>query len=83
MRAVSQDRLGGPEVLELVTMPTPKPGLNQILVHVYATAVNPIDGTNRETGAFVGQPPFVLGWDVSGTAEAVGPGVTLYAPGDE
>jgi NADPH:quinone reductase-like Zn-dependent oxidoreductase len=38
---------------------------------------------NRQTGLFVGQPPFVLGWDVSGTVETVGPGVTLYRPGDE
>jgi NADPH:quinone reductase-like Zn-dependent oxidoreductase len=38
---------------------------------------------NRQSGVFVGKPPFVLGWDVSGTVEAVGPGVTLYQPGDE
>jgi len=38
---------------------------------------------NRESGLFIGQAPFVLGWDVSGTVEAVGPGVTLYTPGDE
>jgi NADPH:quinone reductase-like Zn-dependent oxidoreductase len=45
--------------------------------------VNPIDGANRETGALIGEPPFVLGWDVSGTVESVGPGVTLYKPGDD
>jgi NADPH:quinone reductase-like Zn-dependent oxidoreductase len=57
--------------------------VSEILIRVHAAGVNPIDGANRETGAFVGQPPFVLGWDVSGTVEAVGPGVTLYAPGDD
>lgn len=83
MKAVSQDELGGPEVLKLVSVPTPQPGVSQILIRVHAAGVNPIDGAQRETGAFVGSPPFVLGWDVSGTVEAVGPGVTLYKPGDE
>jgi NADPH:quinone reductase-like Zn-dependent oxidoreductase len=83
MKAVSQDELGGPDVLKLVTVPTPAPGVSEILVRVHAAGVNPIDGANRQTGAFVGEPPFVLGWDVSGTVEAVGLGVTLYEPGDE
>lgn len=38
--------------------------------------MNPVDVVNRETGMFVGRPPFVLGWDVSGTVAAVGLGVT-------
>jgi NADPH:quinone reductase-like Zn-dependent oxidoreductase len=83
MKAISQDELGGPEVLELVTLPTPEPGVGEVLVRVHAASVNPVDAMNRESGLFIGQPPFVLGWDVSGTVEAVGLGVTLYAPGDE
>jgi NADPH:quinone reductase-like Zn-dependent oxidoreductase len=83
MRAVSQDELGGPEVLKVGGLPTPEPGVSEILIRVHAAGVNPIDGANRATGAFVGQPPFVLGWDVSGTVEVVGPGVTLYKPGDD
>ena len=82
MKAISQDELGGPEVLKLVSVPTPEPGIGEILVRVHAASVNPIDGANRQTGALVGQPPFVLGWDVCGAVEAVGPGVTLYGPGD-
>ena len=82
MKAVSQDELGGPEVLKLVSLPIPEPGVSEILIRVHAASVNPIDGANRETGAFVGKPPFVLGWDVCGRVEAVGPGVTLYKPGD-
>jgi NADPH:quinone reductase-like Zn-dependent oxidoreductase len=82
MKAVSQDELGGPEVLKLVRLPIPEPGVSQILIRVHAAGVNPIDGANRQTGAFVGEPPFVLGWDVCGSVEAVGPGVTLHAPGD-
>jgi NADPH:quinone reductase-like Zn-dependent oxidoreductase len=83
MRALSQDELGGPEVLKIVNLPTPEPGPSQVLIRVHAAGVNPIDGANRQTGVFVGQPPFVLGWDVSGTIEAVGLGVTLFAPGDD
>ncbi len=82
MKAVSQDELGGPEVLKLVAAPTPEPGVSEILIRVHAAGVNPIDGANRETGALIGEPPFVLGWDVCGAVEAVGPGVTLYSPGD-
>ena len=44
---------------------------------------NPVDVTARQSGVFVGEPPFVLGWDVSGTVETVGLGVTIYQPGDE
>lgn len=83
MRAVSQDELGGPEVLKVVDIERPSPAMGQILVRVRAAGVNPVDVMNRQSGVFVGQPPFVLGWDVSGTVAAVGPGVTLYQPGDE
>jgi NADPH:quinone reductase-like Zn-dependent oxidoreductase len=83
MKAVSQSELGGPEVLTLVDVARPEPGLGQVLVRVHAAGVNPVDAINRQSGAFVGAPPFVLGWDVSGTVAAVGPGVTLYQPGDD
>lgn len=83
MRAISQDTHGGPEVLKSVTTARPTPGLGQILVKVHATSVNPVDVMNRTAGAFVGKAPFVLGYDVSGTVEAVGPGVTVHKPDDE
>lgn len=41
-----------------------------------------MDVLNRPTGPFGGTLPFVLGWDVSGTVESTGPGVTIYEPGD-
>lgn len=83
MLSISQDRLGGADVLTPVTTPVPEPGIGQILIRVLAAGVNPIDRTNRETGLFLGQPPFVLGWDVSGIVEAVGMGVTVHQAGDE
>jgi len=83
MRVVRQTELGGPEVLELVDVARPEPGPTEILVRVHAAGVNPVDWKTREHGVFLGQPPFVLGWDVSGTVEQVGFGVSWLQPGDE
>lgn len=83
MRAIGQDVLGGPEVLKEVRLPRPVPRPNEVLVRVRAAGVNPTDWKHRETGGFLGEPPFVLGWDVSGVVEEVGIGVALFEPGDE
>src|SRR5262245_28747802 len=83
MRAISQDVLGGPDVLHEVELPRPTPGISQILVAVHASGLNPTDWKHRAHRAFLPEPPFVLGWDVSGVVEAVGFGVTLFKPGDE
>nr|WP_227995764.1 NADP-dependent oxidoreductase [Glycomyces albidus] len=84
MRAVIQDELGGPEVLRVAEVERPEPGPTEILVRVHAAGVNPTDWKSRESGGLTGlEPPFTLGWDVSGTVEAVGAGVRLYEPGDE
>ncbi|ALV31719.1 NADP-dependent oxidoreductase [Streptomyces sp. CdTB01] len=83
MRAISQDILGGPEVLKEVELPRPEPRTNEVLVRVRAAGVNPTDWKHRATGGFLGEPPFVLGWDVSGVVEAVGIGVARFKPGDE
>lgn len=83
MRVVTQDRLGGPEVLHTGEAERPTPGVGEILVEVHAAGVNPVDAMQRQTGTFGGPPPFTIGWDVSGVVAAIGPGVTLYAPGDE
>ncbi|MFI6324055.1 NADP-dependent oxidoreductase [Nonomuraea sp. NPDC050556] len=83
MTAVSQDALGGPEVLKLVEVERPEPGPTEVLVRVHAAGVNPTDWKHRASGGFLGAPPFVLGWDVSGVVEAVGIGAALHKPGDE
>ncbi|MFE6846189.1 NADP-dependent oxidoreductase [Streptomyces sp. NPDC057686] len=84
MRAVVVSQWGGPEVLAEVETERPEPGLNEILVRVHAAGVNPVDWKTRASGGLIawGEVPMV-GWDVSGTVEAVGPGVTLYRAGDE
>ncbi|MET7985703.1 MULTISPECIES: NADP-dependent oxidoreductase [unclassified Streptomyces] len=83
MRAISQTVLGGPEVLEEVTLERPSPRPNEILIRVRAAGINPTDWKHRATGGFLGEPPFVLGWDVSGVVEATGIGVAHFRPGDE
>ena len=83
MRAISQDVLGGPEVLKLVELDRPEAGPSQVLVRVHAAGLNPTDWKHRARRIFLGLPPFVLGWDVSGVVEATGYGVTLVKPGDE
>jgi NADPH:quinone reductase-like Zn-dependent oxidoreductase len=84
MRAVSQDSFGEPSVLHIVEVPKPTPLPSEVLVRVRATGVNPVDAMVR-SGAFpmLGEPPFVLGWDVSGAVEDVVPGVTRFEVGDE
>ncbi|MGW7819899.1 NADP-dependent oxidoreductase [Streptomyces puniciscabiei] len=83
MRAISQDVLGGAEVLKEVEVQRPKPGPNQVLVRVRAAGVNPTDWKHRATGGFLGEPPFVLGWDVSGEVVETGIGAAAFRPGDE
>jgi NADPH:quinone reductase-like Zn-dependent oxidoreductase len=86
MRAVIVERFGGPEVLEVVERDDPEPLPTEILVRVRAAGVNPVDFKTRQGSGMapvLGEPPFVLGWDVAGTVEAVGRGVTRFAVGDE
>ncbi|WP_030718066.1 NADP-dependent oxidoreductase [Streptomyces sp. NRRL S-237] len=84
MRAVTQDRPGGPEVLRLVETERPAPGPTEILVRVHAAGVNPADRQIRSRGVFStgATTPFTLGFDVSGVVEEVGRGVTVLRPGD-
>ena len=86
MRTVISHRYGGPEVLEVVELPTPTPGPDQVLVAVRAAALNPVDLAMREglMAAIIGEPfPLGLGWDVAGTVAEVGDGVTRWSVGDE
>ncbi|MFD8705348.1 NADP-dependent oxidoreductase [Kitasatospora sp. NPDC059648] len=86
MRAVVQDGFGGPEVLRVERVPRPVPLPTEVLVRVHAAGINPVDWKTRGgTGmaGLLGEPPFTLGWDVSGVVEEVGFGVTTLKAGDE
>jgi len=82
MRVVTQKVLGGPEVLEIAQAPRPEPIGTEVLLRVHAAGVNPVDWKTRQHGGFLGEPPFVLGWDVYGVVEALGHGTTRFAVGD-
>ncbi len=81
MKAIRVNEAGGPEKLELVDVPTPKPGAGQALVRIAACGVNFIDIYFR-TGLYKADFPMTLGSEAAGTVEAVGTEVTEAAPGD-
>ena len=83
MKAIQVHQFGGPEVLVLEDVPTPKPGPGEVLVHVRAAGVNPYD-TYMRAGTYAVKPPlpYTPGSDAAGTVEAVGSGVAKVKPGD-
>lgn len=84
MKAIVLKSFGGPESFELCDVPKPVPQAGQVLVRVHATSINPLDYQVRR-GDYPDLVPLpaITGHDVSGVIEAVGAGVTAYAPGDE
>jgi zinc-binding alcohol dehydrogenase family protein len=61
----------------------PSPGPRDLLVHVKAISVNPVDTKVRMRRQGTPDAPVILGWDATGVVEAVGSSVTLFKPGDE
>lgn len=84
MKAMILNSFGGPESFELCDVPKPVPHTGHVLVRVHATAINPLDYQVRRGDYADAVPlPAITGHDVSGVVEAIGPGVTAFAPGDE
>ena len=85
MKAVVLHEYGPPKNLVLEDVDTPKPGPDEVLVHVHAAGVNPIDWKVR-SGAmakmFPTPLPAILGYDMAGTVQEVGEDVTTFVPGD-
>ena len=84
MKAVRIHTHGGPETLVYEDAPRPAPLTGEVLIRVRAASVNPIDwkirgGFGKEI--FSHQMPLILGWDVAGTIEAVGPEVDKFELG--
>ncbi len=87
-KAIVQTGYGGPEILKLQTVPVLEPGAGQVLIRVYAAAINPADWKSRVAPAnyspAAGAPPVasIAGGDVAGVIEKVGSGVTSFKVGD-
>jgi NADPH:quinone reductase-like Zn-dependent oxidoreductase len=86
MKAIVIHGYGSPEVLQYEDCQDPVPGPGEVLVKVAASSVNPFDFKVRSGAMKDFVPltfPAILGIDVSGTVESVGPGVTTFGPGDK
>lgn len=84
MRAVAVADYGATPVVTQIPEPHPAPG--ELLIRTLAASMNPMDrniaeGSLRDTvpATF----PMVLGIDIAGVVEDIGPGATQFAPGDE
>lgn len=82
MRSVWIPRIGPPEVLEVRNVPDPHPGAGQVRVRVRASGVNFADCMAR-MGLYPDAPklPCVVGYEVAGTVDEIGSGVTTVAAG--
>jgi NADPH2:quinone reductase len=83
MKAILVREFGGPDVLKLEEVPTPKPAAGEVLVRIHAAGVNPYD-TYMRAGTYPRKPPlpYTPGSDGAGVVEAVGEGVKKVKRGD-
>jgi NADPH:quinone reductase-like Zn-dependent oxidoreductase len=85
MKAVRIHEYGDRSVLRYEECPVPQISDDEVLVKIIATSVNPIDWKVRAGSMKESDPhdfPLILGWDVAGIIEKVGPRVTTFSPGD-
>ncbi len=86
MKGIWIHAFGGPEVLRLEDTPSPEPADGEVLVRILAASVNPVDYKIRQGGyPAVGDDklPLILGRDVAGVVDRVGPGGDAFSVGDE
>jgi NADPH:quinone reductase-like Zn-dependent oxidoreductase len=90
VKVVAYDRYGPPGVLRVEEAPVPSPAARQVLVQVVATSVNLSDWEclrgspmYARIGGLRAPARRVLGSDIAGRVEVVGPEVTRFRPGDE
>ena len=91
MKAITQDRYGSADVLELEDIDKPAVGGDEVLVRVRAASVNALDWHFMRGSPFIMRmvsglrrpKPRVRGRDVAGQVEAVGRDVRQLKPGDE
>lgn len=83
MKAAFIRETGAPTNIQYGDLPTPEPKGTEVLVKVGAVAVNPIDTYIRAGGIKMNLPmPYIIGADLAGTVERVGPDAKRFKPGD-
>ncbi|WP_426979654.1 NAD(P)-dependent alcohol dehydrogenase [Pseudarthrobacter sp. O4] len=96
MRAATYRQFGPPEVVRIEETPKPAPRPGEVLIKVHASTLSAADRRARSRSVPKGLQVLaalalgifrprtrVLGMDVAGVVEAVGPGVSAFTPGDE
>ena len=82
MKAIRAHQFGGPEVLRLEDVAKPQTGPNQVLVHIHAIGVNPVETYQRSGSNPSIRLPWTPGMDAAGVVESVGAGAEHVKPGD-
>ena len=82
MKALVTETFGGPENFRWQEWPDPEVKPGEVLIRIRAVSVNPVDYKIARSGHPNWQYPFVLGLDVAGTIDAIGPGVEGCEVGD-
>jgi synaptic vesicle membrane protein VAT-1 len=82
MRAVWMTKAGGPEVLTVREAADPSPGPGEVRIRVHAAGLNFAEVMARQ-GLYpdAPKPPCVLGYEVAGVIDELGPGVESPPPG--
>src|SRR4051794_26696658 len=88
MRAVVARGYGGPEILQIVEVDIPEPGVGQVRIKVEAATVNPVDLATRsgalvDAGLMAPREITGIGWDVAGEIEQLGPDVDGFTVGQK
>jgi NADPH:quinone reductase-like Zn-dependent oxidoreductase len=84
MQAARVHKPGPPEVIVVESIDVPEPGQQEILVRVRAAGVGPWDALVRTDNSGLPQTyPLILGAEISGIVEKVGPGAGDFVAGDE
>ena len=81
MKAAQFSRFGGPEVLQIVDLPDPRPGRAEVRIKVRAAGVNASDWKKRQ-GLMDQQLPQTLGYEAAGVVDEIGDGVSGVTVGD-
>jgi NADPH:quinone reductase-like Zn-dependent oxidoreductase len=87
MKAIILNGFGGAENLVNANLPVPEIAHDEVLIHVKAISINPVDIKTRSGRGLAGRlkelDPIILGWDISGIITGTGRNVTSFNSGDE